>query len=179
MNTTQAGSYLTVGVMNDVGNLDVPILKLMKAGKLIADMLKCTDHIWDPFFQHVVRIQPPDIPPHFEPTKAQRHIPHHPVFDIIPWASARTKFICIFSQPVEMRPPSARDPLAVVNLVMDIDDETEGMRIRGEDGWDWRNWEVGEKFFRNWWWALDQEIVENSNRLRAERGARRLRLKEA
>jgi len=62
---------------------------------------------------------------------------------------------------------------------MDIDDETEGMRIRGEDGWDSRNWEVGEKFFRNWWWALDREIVENSNRLRAERGAGRLRLKEA
>ena len=77
-----------------------------------------------------------------------------------------------------MRPPSARDPLAVVNLLMDIDDETEGMRIRGEDGWDSGNWEVGEKFFRNWWWALDREIVENSNRLRAERGAGRLRLKE-
>jgi len=178
MNTTQSGPYLTVGVMNDVGNLDVPMLKVMKAGKLIADMLDCTNHIWDPFFQHVVRIQPPDIPQHFKPTKVQLHIPHHPVFDVLPWPSARTKFICIFSQPVETRPPSARDPLAVVHLLMDIDDESEGMRISGENGWDWRNWEVGEKFFRNWWWALDREIVENSNRLRAERGAGRLRLKE-
>lgn len=75
-----------------------------------------------------------------------------------------------------MRPPSARDPLAVMHLLMDIDDESEGFRIHGEDGFDDKNWEIGEKFFQNWWWALDREIVENSNRLRNKRGASKLKL---
>ena len=179
MNTAQSGPSFTPGAMNDVWSLDVPVLKVIRAGKRIADMFDCSHHMWNPFFQHVVRIQPPDLPPHFKPTRAQLHIPHHPIFDVIPWASARTKFICILSQPMEMRPPSARDPLAIVNLLMDIDDESEGMRIHGEDGWDSKNWEVGEKFFRNWWWALDREIVANSNKLRAQRGAGRLRLTDA
>ncbi|KAH8704105.1 hypothetical protein BGW36DRAFT_370600 [Talaromyces proteolyticus] len=175
----QLGRCLSPGVQNDVSSLDMPMLKIMKAGFFITDMLNCTSQIWDPFFRHVVQNQPPNLPPHFKATAAQQNIPHHPVFDVIPWASARTKLIHIFSQPPELRPPSARDPLAVVNMIMDIDDDAEGMRICGEDGWDCRNWEVGEIFFRNWWWALDREIVENSNRLRARRGARKLRLRGA
>ncbi|QKX54946.1 uncharacterized protein TRUGW13939_02036 [Talaromyces rugulosus] len=172
----QLGRCLPPGVQNDVSSLDIPVLKVMKAGAFITNMLNCTSHVWDPFFRHVVQNQPPGLPPHFKATAAQQNIPHHPVFDIIPWASARTKFVCIFSQPPELRPPSAQDPLAIVNMMMDIDDDAEGMRICGEDGWDCRNWEVGEIFFRNWWWALDREIVENSNRLRARRGARKLSL---
>jgi hypothetical protein len=176
LHPNQLGRCLTPGIQNDVSSLDIPVLKVMKAGAFIINMLNCTSHVWDPFFRHVVQNQPPDLPPHFKATAAQQNIPHHPVFDIIPWASARTKLVCIFSQPPELRPPSAQDPLAIVNMMMDIDDDAEGMRICGEDGWDCRNWEVGEIFFRNWWWALDREIVENSNRLRARRGARKLSL---
>lgn len=170
-------SSLAHDPQSDVSVLEMPAIKVLKAGLLIVSMLNCTaTQVWDPFFQHVIPSQPPGLPPHFNVTRAQQDIPHHPVFDIIPWASARTKFIYIFSQPLELRPPSARDPLAVMQLIMDMDDEAEGMRISGEHGWDSRNWEVGELFFRNWWWALDREIIENSNRLRARRGAGNLRL---
>jgi len=173
----QYNASMTIGVMTDGRVLDVPLMKVMRAGSTIADMLKVRQYMWDPFFTHVLRTEPPPtLPPQFKPTTAQKHIPHHPIFDLLPWASARTKLICIFSQPIEMRPPAARDPLAVIHLIMDIDDEAEGFRLYGEDGFDDKNWEVGEKFFQHWWWALDREIVENSNRLRAARGARRLKL---
>lgn len=167
------------GVQNDVRSLDMPMLKVLRAGKKIADILNCTSQMWDPFFQHVVQDQYPGMPPHFKATKAQQRILHHPIIDIIPWASARTKLICIFSQPAELRPPSARDPLAIMLMIADMDDEAEGLRIWGDDGWDSKNWEVGEAFFRHWWWALDREIVENSNRLRALRGASKLRITES
>lgn len=176
------GSYAplaAIGLMADDRVLDYSILKIMKTGSTVADMFNIRQYIWDPFFTHVLRTEgPPTLPPHLKPTKAQKHIPHHPIFDVIPWASARTKFICIFSQPMEVRPPAARDPLAIMHLLMDIDDEAEGFRIVGEDGFDGKNWEVGEKFFQNWWWALDRDIVDNSNRLRAQRGAKKLKLTE-
>ena len=173
----QYEASMTIGIMADDRVLDMPIMKVMRAGSTIADILKVRHYMWDPFFTHVLRTDPPPmLPPHFKPTTAQRHIPHHPIFDLLPWASARTKLICIFSQPVEMRPPAARDPLAVMHLIMDIDDEAEGFRLYGDDGFDDKNWEVGEKFFQHWWWALDREILENTNRLRAARGAHRLKL---
>jgi hypothetical protein len=80
----------------------------------------------------------------------------------------------MFSQPVELRPAAAQDPLAIMNMVVDIDDETEGCRLEGEDGLDGNNWEIGQVFFQNWWWALDRTIIEKSNQVRAKRGAPRL-----
>lgn len=171
--------YATIGLMADDRVLDYNIIKVMKAGTTVAEMLNVREFIWDPLYTHVLRTEgPTNLPPHFKPTKAQKHIPHHPIFDVFPWASARTKFICIFSQPVESRPPAAKDPLAIMHLLMDIDDEAEGFRIDGEDGFDASNWEIGEKFFQHWWWALDRDIVDNSNRIRAKRGAKRLKLTE-
>jgi hypothetical protein len=75
-----------------------------------------------------------------------------------------------------MRPPAARDPLALMQLIFDMDDSAEGFQFAGAEAHKETNWEVGQAFFTNWWWALDRTVVENSNLLRAKRGAEKLRL---
>ena len=58
-----------------------------------------------------------------------------------------------------------------MDFVYDVEDSAEGVRIWGDDPYDWQNWEVGEKVFEKWWWAFDSEIIKNSNELRIGRGA--------
>jgi hypothetical protein len=156
----------------------------MKATLEIAKILGCEQSIWDLTTSHTLSIdaepgQPLILPADYEPTPAQKSIPHHPLFDIIPWATVRTRLIHVFAQPVEMRPPSARDPMALLNLAYDMEDSVEGLRVEGENCFDSSNWEIGQKFFQNWWWALDRSIVTQSNALRARRGASRLQLMPA
>ncbi|PPJ49764.1 hypothetical protein CBER1_02854 [Cercospora berteroae] len=82
-------------------------------------------------------------------------------------------------QPDQLRPPIARGPMAIMRLMHDLDDESEGIRLAlGGNGlgYDARSWEVGQAIFKDWWWALDSEIVPNSDRLREIRGAPRLQL---
>lgn len=161
----------------DDGTLEMPALKVMRAGLLVASTLACTDNIWNPAFTHVVDASLSaslQLPGNFQPVRAQLFIPHHPLFDILPWPSVRARLIQVFSSPPEMRPPLARDPLAVAYMVYDIDDESDGFRIEGEDGLDEKAWIVGQKFFTNWWWALDRDIVQRSNDARSSRGQPRL-----
>ncbi|KAF1845273.1 uncharacterized protein K460DRAFT_394964 [Cucurbitaria berberidis CBS 394.84] len=72
---------------------------------------------------------------------------------------------------------------AIVHLVQDLDDFRDGggVRVHGNTcTWSEGNelveeaWEIGDHFYRKWWWCLDQQIVEVSNRKRGERGLRRL-----
>jgi len=86
----------------------------------------------------------------------------------------RTKLITIFSLPMQARPMIARDPMALMQLVYDLDDSAEGLRTTGSDWRDEMNWEVGQKVFENWWFVLDRDIIRRSNALRERRGARRL-----
>lgn len=161
----------------DDGTLDVPELQVMKAGLNIAEMLGCAESLWDFSALRVLdksSIAAPFLPPNLEPTEVQRRIPHHPLFDLFPWPSVRTKLVIVFSQPLQTRPPAARDPMALMQLFYDMDDSAEGLRISGEDCYSGENWEVGQAFFTNWWWALDRSVVDCSNALRAKRGAQRL-----
>ena len=153
----------------------------MKAGFNIAGMLDCTDSIWDLTFLRVLNPSTLTnsttiLPPNLRPTEAQQRVPHHPIFDIFPWPSVRTKFIFVFSQPVQMRPPIARDPMALMQLFYDMDDSSEGLRVSGSDWCSESNWEIGQAFFKNWWWVLDREVVDHSNTLRRKRGADKLLL---
>lgn len=165
----------------DDANLQVPELKVLKAGLEMAVLLNCREALWDPtatrlFTSTTLSIA---LPPDLQPTEVQGTIPHHPLLDILPWPSVRNKFIYIFSQPVEMRPKVARDPLALVQLQYDLEDSAEGVRISSEDCFNGKNWEIGQVVFQNWWWALDRNVVEHSNMLRARRGAPRLQLTTA
>jgi hypothetical protein len=75
---------------------------------------------------------------------------------------------------------------AITQLVHDVDnfDDGGGLRVHGNSvAWDQGNefveeaWEVGEQFYRKWWFCIDQKIVDQSNRRRKERGLGRLRLR--
>jgi hypothetical protein len=159
--------------------LEVSELQVLKAGFCIAEMLGCADSVYDITAQRVfdsATLPISQLPPNLESTEVQRRVPHHPLFDILPWPSVRTKLICVFAQPIQMRPPAARDPLALMQLLYDMDDSAEGFRFAGAEAYKETNWEVGQAFFTNWWWALDRTVVENSNLLRAKRGAEKLRL---
>ncbi|KAH6665224.1 hypothetical protein B0J14DRAFT_606727 [Halenospora varia] len=129
----------------------------------------------------VSRISVPlgDLPGNLHLTVAQLLVPHYLVIDVLPWPSVRTKLICLFSQPDQLRPPIARGPIAVMLLMHALDDESEGLRVNLDmngHGYDGKSWEVGQAIFKDWWWALDYKIVSNSNRLRSIRGAPKLQL---
>jgi hypothetical protein len=169
----------------DTGNFDIPLLKLFKVGMTIAGLLNCADIMWDPTFKRTITAaqlsDPALLPTNLLPTPIQGKIPHHPILDVLPWPSVRTKLIAVFSQPIHLRPPIARDETAVMRLVQDLDDEADGVRVANDPGDDTdalseRSWEIGQVFYRNWWWALDAGLIERSNKLRRDRGARPLTL---
>ncbi|KAF3008453.1 hypothetical protein E8E13_003809 [Curvularia kusanoi] len=77
---------------------------------------------------------------------------------------------------------------AITQLVQDLDDFQDGggIRVHGNSvAWGESNelieevWEVGESFYRKWWFCLDQRIIDQSNKRRKERGLGRLRLTES
>jgi hypothetical protein len=74
---------------------------------------------------------------------------------------------------------------AITQLVQDLDDFQDGggLRVHGNsvvlgEGNEFveEAWEVGESFYRKWWFCLDQRIIDQSNKRRKERGLGRLRL---
>lgn len=171
-------SAFSFPLSNDA-TLEVPVLNALRAGLAVANLLDCANSIFDPFALRTLTPQPQSVPLNLQPTDVQQRIPHHPLLDILPWPSVRTKLICALSLPAPLRPPPARDSMAIMQIVFDIDDTAEGFRVNGMNEFDGKAWEVGEAFFRNWWWALDREVLENTNRLRAQRGVGRLRLEAA
>lgn len=159
--------------------MDIPVLKVLNVINPIAATLNVSHVIWDLNFQWTADpLLFMTLPKTFQPTPAQQTIPHHPFFDVLPWPSLREKLICVFSMPEQMRPPSARGPMALAQMSMDIDDFSEGWRVEGGTGMSEEDWEIGQAFFRHWWWALDRSIIENTNRLRKKRGAGRLMLED-
>ncbi|KAF7713403.1 Uncharacterized protein PECH_001343 [Penicillium ucsense] len=161
----------------DDHTLDVPVLNVLRAGSQLASIFGCADMIWNPtsiWTLHPDSQRSLSLTPNFEPTAAQLTIPHHPIFDLLPWPSVRTKLITIFSLPSDARPTIARGPMALMQLMYDLDDTSEGLRV---SGYDWRldsSWEVGQKAFENWWFAFDGDVLRQSNLLREKRGATKL-----
>lgn len=157
--------------------LQIPELDLMATANVFAKLLRCEDAMWSLTTSRTLDVSLAEteaLPLSFRPTDAQRRIMHHPIFDLLPWSSVRTKLICTFAQRSESRPPVARDEMALMRFVNDLDDSAEGLRVYGEDRCDCDNWEVGQQVLDNWWWAFDVSIIVNSNKLRALRGAPRL-----
>ncbi|KAF2193398.1 hypothetical protein K469DRAFT_618495 [Zopfia rhizophila CBS 207.26] len=177
----------------DAAQLTIPILSALRAFSTIATTLNVASEIYNPFYLHTVSSTPnPSLPPNLHPTPAQIAIPHHPLLDTLPWPSVREKLICMFALPSALRPPIARNEdeeggegqgKAIVQIVHDLDDFQDGCRVHGNQaGWGEGSelveeaWEVGEKFYRNWWWCMDSRVLEMTNRRRRERGLGRLRL---
>lgn len=164
----------------DEAHLGIVELNLLRGAMTIAKRLNVDDMIWSldsvsPFtarsmvfadFQH--------LPMNLRPTAIQKSQPHHPVIDLLPWPGVRDKLILVFSQPPEIRPKIASSATAMVEFVYDLEDSAEGCRIWGDDPCSDQSWEVGEKVFKNWWWAFDGDVIRRSNVLRQQRGARLL-----
>jgi hypothetical protein len=166
----------------DDSNLEIPMFKTLNVGLAIAERLGIVDILFDPTISHTFSLSqlPPSgltLPPNLLPTDAQQTIPHFPLLDILPWPSVRRKLVVIFAQPERLRPPIARDPMGLIQLMHDIDDDSEGVRVVGDrDAFAEKNWEVGQAFFRNWWWVLDPQVINESNALRRRRGASPLQI---
>ena len=151
----------------------------MRIGTLTAAKMGCAESIWDPSARRVLSLRDfhvTDLPSNMWPTPTQNRISHHPLFDILPWPAVRDKLIFAFELPVERRPAAARDVNAVANLVYDMDDPAEGLRVVGEGSFEPEAWEVGQAVFVNWWWALDRGVVARSNEMRKARGAAPLKI---
>lgn len=118
------------------------------------------------------------LPDNYHPMALQKVVKHHPVFDLLPWPSVRSKILHILTLPMEVRPQRARGDLATVTmqLMFDMKDAGGGLRVWGSNPFDEDNWEVGPVFFQQWWWALNSEIVKRSNHIRTQRGEDTLRL---
>lgn len=162
--------------------LPVHELTILKALMRISGRIGCdSSQLWSidclsPFNQGAGT--PSDqLPVAWRPTASQITIPHHPVFDFLPWPSARDRVLMILSLPDASRPANAQGPLALVNFVYDLEHGSEGIRIYGGDPYDPNGWEVGQVLFERWWFLFDREIIENSNRWRELRGAPPLLLK--
>ncbi|KAF2800129.1 hypothetical protein K505DRAFT_404171 [Melanomma pulvis-pyrius CBS 109.77] len=176
----------------DGGLLTIPHLSALRAFGTVATALNVITHIYNPFYLHTLPATvDPSLTSNFHPTPAQITIPHHPLIDVLPWPGVREKLICMLSLPSVLRPAIAQDNdgdgqgQAVVQLQHDLDDFKDGIRVHGNSvNWAHGNelveesWEVGETFFRNWWWCLDKSVVEMSNRRRRERGWEALRIKD-
>lgn len=156
----------------------------MEASLRIAHMLGLVDEFLDLTISRVLDVSKlsvplEDLPESLRPTEAQLLLPHYPVIDVLPWPSVRTRLICLFTQPDQLRPPVARGSMAIMRLIHSLDHESEGLRITlGTNGHEYneKSWEIGQAILQDWWWALDPEIVSNSNRLRHIRGAPELQL---
>lgn len=82
----------------------------------------------------------------------------------------------MFTLPEDLRPPSASSPTALVQFAYDVEHNSEGVRIWGDDPYSPGSWEVGQVLFERWWFIFDRDIIEQSNRWRETRGAAKLRI---
>jgi hypothetical protein len=165
--------------------LPVHELTVLRGLLRIADRLGSRERMWSldavsPFFSPggtSINIAIDQLPAAWRPTRSQQQLPHHPIFDFLPWPAARDRVIRMFSLPDAARPLHAGGPLALVNFAYDLEDGAEGARIYGGDPYDGSCWEVGQVLFERWWFLFDRDIIETSNRWRRLRGAPPLMLK--
>ena len=161
--------------------LPIPALGLLRACLTIAKRLGIAMQLWDcnsvsPFYVGSspsldnysedsvsstisslgADIDIASLPENLRPTRTQYLLPHHPILDILPWPSVRDKLIMFFAQPAELRPAS----LGREQLVEDLEDEAEGVVVRGgqTEPWEVDSWEIGKALEKRWWFVLDTKV---------------------
>lgn len=178
---------------SDEAYVTVPGLSVIRAHVTILQRMhrNCSKiDVWNPFavspfYQpHAPSASPSPLafvlPENYHPTALQKAVKHHPVLDLLPWPSVRSKILHILTLPQEVRPQRAKGdmPSVTMQLMFDIKDAGGGLRVWGSNPFDENNWEVGPVFFQQWWWALNSEIVKRSNQIRTQRGEDILRLRD-
>lgn len=179
---------------NDEAYVTTPGLSVIRAHVTILQRMHRNGgkiDVWDPFSvspfyqpDATASASPPplaaSLPDNYHPTALQKAIKHHPVLDLLPWPSVRSRILHILTLPQEVRPQRAKGdaPSVTMQLMFDMKDAGGGLRVWGSNPFDESNWEVGPVFFQQWWWALNSEIVKRSNQIRTKRGEDILRLKD-
>ncbi|KAK3703657.1 hypothetical protein LTR37_014353 [Vermiconidia calcicola] len=169
-NTTFADDY----------NIVVPELDLLRAAYQIAGRLQSSHLLFagldaqSVFHSSSCGQWMNTLPTNLQPTTTQLTVPHHPIIDILPWPAVRTRLIRMYNLPSDLWPrhPSDGTESSLVRMVYDMEDG--GIRVTGSDPSKESAWEVEQRFFEVWWWALDHSIISNSNRKRSIRGLPRL-----
>ncbi|EPS38041.1 hypothetical protein H072_8271 [Dactylellina haptotyla CBS 200.50] len=168
----------------DEANLSIPAFSLLRACTMIAQRLKVSHLLWDftatsPFYGST-SIQHHELPADIRPTATQLTVPHHPMLDLLPWPKVRDRLITTFNMDQSMWPVYESERLDLLRLIYDMEnseeDGCEGVRVNGTNAFDGSGWEVGQKFFTIWWWALDRDVIGRSNYWRSQRGDPKLTL---
>lgn len=153
----------------------VPELDLLRAAYQIANRLQSTHLLFDMNAESVFITNDcsswiSSLPKNLQPTIEQLTLPHHPLLDILPWPSVRKRLINMYSLPSDVWPRHPDDGCesTIVRMVYDMEDN--GVRVSGPDPTTESSWEIEQRFFNAWWWALDQGVVRNSNNKRIARG---------
>ncbi|KAK5170158.1 uncharacterized protein LTR77_004743 [Saxophila tyrrhenica] len=161
-------------------NLAVPELDLLRAAYQIAGQIRSAHLLFAGLRAQSVFLSSDysslisTLPKNLQPTTAQLTMAHHPIIDILPWPAVRTRLVNMYSLPSDLWPrhPSDGSESSLMRLVYDMEDG--GVRVDGGDPAYESGWEVEQAFFDVWWWALDQNVISNSNRKRALRGVPKL-----
>ncbi|GAA5819952.1 hypothetical protein JCM11251_005423 [Rhodosporidiobolus azoricus] len=95
------------------------------------------------------------LPPSLRMSAVQQTVPHHPFFDGIIFSSMRDRLILL------------KDQYSVDELIQDF---TVAIQIHGDDLLSPDAWELSETFLKKYWYVIDQEVLDISNRWRSERG---------
>ena len=159
----------------DDHQIAVPELDLLRAAYQIADRLQSTQLLFDinaesVFITNDCSSWIENLPENLQPTFEQLTFPHHPLLDILPWPAVRKRLINMYSLPSKLWPkhPDDGTESSIVRMVYDMEDN--GVRVTGPDPTTESSWEIEQRFFDAWWWALDQNVVRNSNKKRIARG---------
>lgn len=157
----------------------VPELDLLRAAYQIADRMHSTHLLFDISAESVFLTTDcsswiATLPRNLQPTIEQLTLPHHPVLDILPWPAVRTKLINMYNLPPDLWPrhPDDGSESSVIRMVYDMEDG--GIRVTGPDPSKETSWEIEQRFFNAWWWAMDQSVVRMSNKKRVARGLPKL-----
>jgi len=103
------------------------------------------------------------LPSSLRPTLVQRTVPHESVIDRILHPELRDRMILL------------RGRFDLVDCLMDYRD---AVNIHGEDVLAHSNWEINEKWLRQYGYLVDQATLNISNRWRRERGESEIRMSE-
>ena len=99
------------------------------------------------------------------PTELQLSLPHFPYIDLLPFPSLRDKLLK-FSECID------QDEIWF-DLAMG------GFIVWGVTPWDKRGWEVHTDFRKKWWWLMTDEVLDEANYWRIQRGEELLDVKTA
>ncbi len=106
-----------------------------------------------------------ETPATLSPTELQSRLPHFPYVDLIPFPSMRDQLLKS-SQSID------RDEIWL-DLAMG------GFSVWGITPWDKRGWEVHVDFAKKWWWLMTDEVLDESNFWRLQRGEEKLSISPA